>query len=274
MSPDPKQSLVYRVGAGLLGAGAGLVLWLLWYLVLTGAFALEPRAAIAWAAAVTVTFLWMHAVPMRWNRRLRTWSRLRWPPAGLGWTAALAPGLLLLLASLSVLLLALGLATPDQTPAPLAEFMERPWGALAFVAIATLAVPVMEEVGFRGWVQRPLERRIGAQAAIGVTAVLFAAVHLGSSLFPARVAGGLVLGHAVYATRSVWTGILLHASWNAGMFALGALLPDWDPTGAGWGTAAPALACALAGLLWCVWTVRRMEYRVAEERRRSATPAP
>lgn len=266
MKADRKQTAAERIGAGLLAAGAGLVLWLLWYLVLTGAFALEPRAAIGWAAAVTIAFLWMHAVPMRWNRRLRAWSRLRWPPAGIGWTAALAPGLLLLLGSLSTALLALGLATPDELPKPLAEFMERPWGPLAFVLIATTAVPVMEEVGFRGWVQRPLERRIGAQAAIGVAAVLFALAHLGSTLLPARVAGGLVLGHAVYATRSVWTGILLHAAWNAGMFAIGALFPEWDPTGAGWGTAGPALLGAAAGLLWCVWGVRRLEDRVRRGR--------
>ena len=267
MAEDPKRTAAYRVGTGLLAAGGGLVLWFLWYVVLTLSFAAAPLPAMAWAGAVTVAFLWVHAVPMRWNRRLRTWSRLRWPPPAFGWTHALAPGLLLLLVAVSVFLLALGLAVPDELPPQLAEFVEKPWGALAFVAIAVTAVPVLEEVGFRGWVQRPLERRLSPQPAIALASVLFAAAHLGSSLLPARLAGGLVLGYAVYATRSVWTGILLHAAWNGGMFVLDALLPDWDPTGTGWPSAAPALFCALAALLWCVWVLRQMEDRVRAGRR-------
>lgn len=266
MAEDPKRTLVYRVGTGLLAAGGGIVLWFLWYVVLTLAFLAEPLPAMAWAGAVTVAFLWAHAVPMRWNRRLRAWSRLRWPAAAAGWTLALAPGLLLLLVGASVFLLALGLAVPDELPPQLAEFVEKRWGALAFMAIAVVAVPVLEEVGFRGWVQRPLERRMGAQAAIGAASLLFALAHLGSTLLPARVAGGLVLGHAVHATRSVWTGILLHAAWNGGMFVLGALLPAWDPTGAGWRTAGPALAGTAVGLAACVWGVRRLEERVRARR--------
>lgn len=266
MRDDAGEGRGVRIGRALLAAGAGLVLWMLWYLVLSGAFAMEPRAGMGWAAAVTVAFVWLHGARLPWNRRLRTWSRLRWPPAGIGWTLALAPALLLLLVSLSVLLLALGLARPDEMPQPLLEFAERPWGGLAFVLIATTAVPVLEEVGFRGWVQRPLERRMGAQAAIGAASLLFALAHLGSTLLPARVAGGLVLGHAVHATRSVWTGILLHAAWNGGMFALGALLPEWDPTGTGWTTAGPALAGTAVGLAACVWGVRRLEERVRARR--------
>lgn len=266
MRKDAGEGGAQRIGRGILAAGAGLVLWFLWYLVLSGAFVMEPRAAMAWAGAVTVAFVWLHGARLPWNRRLRTWSRLRWPPSELGWTLALVPPLLLLLVSLSTLLLALGLARPDEWPQPLLDFMERPWGSVAFVLIATTAVPVLEEVGFRGWVQRPLERRMGAQAAIGAASLLFALAHLGSTLLPARVAGGLVLGHAVHATRSVWTGILLHAGWNGGMFALGAAFPEWDPTGAGWGTAGPALVGTLTGVAACVWGVRRLEERARARR--------
>lgn len=243
----------------MLAAAGGLVLWFLWQSLLLAGILMQPGPAAAWAGAVTVAFLWMHSVPMRWNRRLRVSSRLRWPPAGLAWTLALAPGLVVLVLGLTVFLLALGIATPDELGQPLLDFVERPGGAAAFAAIGVLAIPVVEEVGFRGWVQRPLERSLGAQAAIAATAVLFAAAHLGSSLFPARVAGGLVLGHAVYATRSVWTGILLHAAWNASMFGLDAVLPEWDPTGSGWRWAGPALAASVAALLWCVYAARRLE---------------
>lgn len=266
MERDPKRGAGYRVGMGVLAAAGGLVLWFLWQSVLLSSLFMHPGAAVGWAGAVTVGFLWIHGLPLRWNRRLRAWSRLRWPPAGIGWTLAVAPGLVLLLLGLTVLLLALGLASADELEPPVVEFLARPGGNLAFALIAVTAVPVVEEVGFRGWVQRPLERRIGAQAAIAVAAALFAAAHLGSSLLPARLAGGLVLGHAVYATRSAWTGILLHAAWNGAMFAVDALLPGWDPSGAGWRWAGPALGVSLAALLWCVWGVRRLEGAAARGR--------
>jgi membrane protease YdiL (CAAX protease family) len=259
VEPDGERGAVREGGMAVVAAAGGLVLWFLWQSVLLAGLRMEPGAAVAWAGAVTVFFLWMHGAPVRWNRRLRVQSRLRWPPRGLGWTAALAPGLLLLLLGATVSLLALGLATPDEFPPLLEDFAARPGGVAALVVIAVTAIPVVEEVGFRGWVQRPLERGIGPQAAIALTTAVFAAVHLGSSLLPARLAGGLVLGHAVYATRSTWTGILLHAAWNGGMFALDALLPAWDPSGAGWRWAGPAAVAALAALLWCVWAVRRLE---------------
>ncbi|HYW11351.1 MAG TPA: CPBP family intramembrane glutamic endopeptidase, partial [Longimicrobium sp.] len=75
---------------------------------------------------------------------------------------------------------------------------------------------------------------------------------------PVYLAGGLVLGHAVYATRSVWAGVLLHVAWNAGALAFGAAVPDWDPTGKGWAVAAPAAGVAALSLVWCAWGVRRM----------------
>jgi uncharacterized protein len=253
-----RETVAEGVGKGLIAAAGGLVLWFVWQNVLLGAVFLAPPVAVAWAAAVVGVFLWMHTAPMRWNRRLRVRSRLRWPPAGIGWTLALAPALVMLLLGLTVFLLALGLATPDEYGAPLRDFVARPGGGLALAVIAALAVPVVEEVGFRGWIQRPLERRIGAQAAIAITATVFAAVHLGSSLLPARLAGALVLGYAVYATRSTWTGIILHALWNGGMFALGAMLPEWDPSGAGWRWAAPALALSAVAALGCAAGLRKL----------------
>jgi membrane protease YdiL (CAAX protease family) len=242
-----------------VAAAGGLVLWLLWQSLLLAALYLPPPVAAAWAVAVVATFLWVHAARHRWNRRLRAWTRLRVPPPRPGATIALAVALVVLLHALTVALLALGLAVSDEFPPELLRFLERPGGGAAFFLLAVVAIPVVEEVGFRGWVQRPLERGMGPAVAIPLTAVLFAGMHLGSALFPVRLAGGLVLGQAVFATRSTATGIVLHAAWNASALALGALLPDWDPTGAGARWAAPALAAGGAALLACVWGVRRLE---------------
>jgi membrane protease YdiL (CAAX protease family) len=248
-----------RIAGGALAAAAGLLLWLLWQWLLLAPVAARasPAAVAGWAVAVGAAFLCFAGGRLGWNRRLRVHSRLRPPPAA-GATLALLPPLLLLLLSLTVLLLALELAVPDVYPEALMELLARSGGGAVFLLLAVGVIPVLEEVGFRGWVQRPLEPRIGPRAAILATAVVFALAHVGSSFFPARLAGGVVLGAAVHATRSVWTGIVLHAGWNGGMLVLAAAAPGWDPSGAGWGWAAPAAAGAVLGAAGCAYGVRRL----------------
>jgi uncharacterized protein len=239
-----------------------MLLVVLWSMLAFTAFLLPPAASLAWAIPLTVAFLWLHTARLRWNRPLRAWSRLRWPPPAPGPTALLAPGLFVLVLALAVFLLAAGLAQPDVHPEPVRRMLEQPWGALPFLFLVVVTAPVIEEVGFRGWIQRPLERRVGAGVAVAVSALLFGLAHLGSALLPARIAGGLVLAQSVHLTRSVWTGILLHSFWNAAMLVVGGLAPDWDPTGAGWRVAAPALLGALAGFGWCLGALRLLEARV------------
>jgi uncharacterized protein len=257
--PPPQHPPHRRTGVALLSVAAALLLLLVWSQLAAVALRLPPAAAIAWLLAVTGSFLLIHSRPWRWNRRLRARSRLRWPSPGPGWTAALAPGVFALVASLSVFLLAAGLARPDEYPEELHRFLERPWGGVAFVVLVVVTAPIIEEVAFRGWIQGTLERRLPAGAAVAIAAVLFAAMHVTSTLLPARIAAGLVLGHAVLLTRSVWTGVFLHASWNAGMVAAAALAPGWDPSGAGWATAGPALLGATVAAAWCLAALRGLE---------------
>ena len=89
--------------------------------------------------------------------------------------------------------------------------------------------------------------------------MLFALMHMQADAFPVRLAGGLVLGYAVYASRSLWAGLALHFSWNAGVLVL--VLLDWDadPTGKGWAWGGPAAALTLLCMVWCAWGVRKMQ---------------
>jgi membrane protease YdiL (CAAX protease family) len=161
--------------------------------------------------------------------------------------------------ALWTVLLALGLAHEADYGEKLEKWMAQPGGEAAFVVLTVAVAPLLEEFGFRGWIQRPVEQRLGAQPAIAVSALLFAIAHFQPDYLPVRLAGGLVLGHAVYATRSVWTGVALHLAWNGGALAFGAAVPDFDPTGKGWTWAAPAAGAALLSLVWCAWGVRRMQ---------------
>lgn len=72
-----------------------------------------------------------------------------------------------------------------------------------------LILPLAEELIFRGGLQRCL-RPLGVPAAIGLQAVLFAALH-GSLRAKCYALGmGLIFGWAAEATGSLGTGMVLH----------------------------------------------------------------
>lgn len=270
---DPTRTRTYRVGASLVAAALGLFAWMLWYVPLAFFFQLSPVLAIVGMVALTTLFLRVYALPARWNARARARSRVRrigpaWP-----WVALTAPAMAALSLGLWSVLLALGMATEVELAEEMKQFLARPGGDEAFWLLAVWAAPLLEEFGFRAWIQRPVERRLGPEAAIGFTAVLFSLAHLQLDAVPVRLAAGLVLGHAVYATRSIWTGVALHACWNAGVLGFGVAFPDFDPTGKGWRWAAPAAAVALASLLWCAWTVKRMQDETGRARPGARTAA-
>ena len=83
-------------------------------------------------------------------------------------------------------------------------------------AFVVLGAPVVEELFFRGLLQRALARRVGAAWAVVGSSVLFGLAHVGQVLaaLPALVAFGAVLG--VLASRSgrLGPGIVAHAAFN------------------------------------------------------------
>ena len=278
LDPNRHRTLSFRLGASLAAAAGGLLTWVLWELALEVSFVYQPWLAMGWMAVVAALFVRMYVVPARWNARGRARSRVRAPSLRTwSWVAATAPAMAALPLALWIVLLALGMAQETELPEPLQKFMQKPGGDVAFYLLAVGVAPLLEEFAFRGWIQRPIERRLGASAAIAISAVLFAAAHFQPDYLPVRLAAGLVLGHAVYATRSIWTGVALHGAWNAGVMAFGAAFPAFDPAGKGWAWAAPAAGVALLSLVWCAWGVRRMQDAAAAPRtgaRGAATGLP
>lgn len=89
--------------------------------------------------------------------------------------------------------------------------------------MATAAVT--EEVVFRGVIFRIVEERLGSWLALAISAVLFGLMHLAGSSQTSGAAelwgavaivlqGGLLLGAAYLATRSLWLPIGVHFAWN------------------------------------------------------------
>jgi membrane protease YdiL (CAAX protease family) len=94
------------------------------------------------------------------------------------------------------------------------------WIILVFVVC--IGAPLVEELFFRGLVQRRLIGRLGVVPGIAVASLLFGAAHLIAWSGPvtlayawAVAAGGLVLGASYHASGRLGTSIVAHAVFNA-----------------------------------------------------------
>lgn len=82
----------------------------------------------------------------------------------------------------------------------------------------SMVAGICEEIGFRGYMQTPLEQKYGPVVAISITSLVFVAVHLHQAW-----AGGilvhifiisLMIGYLAYATNSLLPGIIAHVSFD------------------------------------------------------------
>lgn len=89
-----------------------------------------------------------------------------------------------------------------------------------------LLIPITEELFFREFLQRNMQTQTTGFVAIGITSLLFAAIHLpyfewffgysNASIHHAYIAlfGGFVLGYVYLKSNSVGPSILMHMLWN------------------------------------------------------------
>jgi uncharacterized protein len=88
-----------------------------------------------------------------------------------------------------------------------------------WLAIAVVS-GTLEEVLFRGILQRHLEAVFGSWIALGITSALFGLGHIFNpdatwfAAFAIAVEAGILLGAAYMLTRRLWLAIGLHAAWN------------------------------------------------------------
>jgi membrane protease YdiL (CAAX protease family) len=158
----------------------------------------------------------------------------------------------------------------------------------AGVLVPALAVAILsgftEEIFFRGFFFRLTEKWLGTWAALGLSAALFGALHLGNpnATLLAAVAimleAGIMLAAIYMITRRLWAAIGVHAAWNftqGGIYGIpvsggemdGVLRPDIRGsdllTGGAFGAEAslPAIVVATAfGLLLLYVAWRRGQF--------------
>jgi membrane protease YdiL (CAAX protease family) len=174
-------------------------------------------------------------------------ERPRLAPAEL---ALLALGFVSLSHALSLVLTSLALRDTGTLAEidRVAEAARGPSRALLLLAVG-VAPALGEELLFRGLVQQAALRRLGAAAAVAISAGAFGLIHLDPVQSPAAFVLGLYLGSAVEIGRSLWAAVLchlvnnllamvpipwpfatagaVHAAWVVGLGALGLLVPLW-----------------------------------------------
>jgi len=89
--------------------------------------------------------------------------------------------------------------------------------------ISALSAGVCEEIGFRGYMQRPIEKRHGPLVAILVSSALFTLLHLTKGwallgMVPIVFGAGLLLGTLARASGTFWFGIMGHWLMDIGLF--------------------------------------------------------
>ena len=83
----------------------------------------------------------------------------------------------------------------------------------SFLALVIVA-PLTEELLFRGLILRTLLQRYSPLLAIGVSAFLFAVLHMNPWQFINPLAVGALFGWWCWRTRSLWPGLVGHAAMN------------------------------------------------------------
>jgi len=81
--------------------------------------------------------------------------------------------------------------------------------------VAALVPGICEEITFRGLIQEGIRATYGPKAAVVITSILFAAIHLSIWNFAALVIIGMFLGILKEKTGSIWPGAAAHTVNNA-----------------------------------------------------------
>ncbi|MEJ0055912.1 MAG: type II CAAX endopeptidase family protein [Bacteroidota bacterium] len=97
-----------------------------------------------------------------------------------------------------------------------------PYMVIPFLLKLSVVAGISEEVGFRGYMQFPLEKKFGKGAAILITTLFFIIAHLGHLeflyLIPIYILYSFMLGVIAHYTKSLLPSILLHSVFDFTVF--------------------------------------------------------
>lgn len=103
----------------------------------------------------------------------------------------------------------------DDSARELADKATQPVGVVLLVLIVVIGAPIVEELFFRGLLQRSLLRRVAPVLAVAISALVFGVTHFQLLQFPALVAFGAILGFLALRTGRLGPSIVAHMAFNA-----------------------------------------------------------
>ena len=91
------------------------------------------------------------------------------------------------------------------------------WTSWSLILMGSLVAGICEEIGYRGYMQAPLEQKYGPVASISITSLVFVVVHLHQAWASGPVLVQLfitsfMIGYLAYATKSLIPGIIAHVT--------------------------------------------------------------
>lgn len=104
--------------------------------------------------------------------------------------------------------------TPSNRAQTLIDRIDTPIEVAALVLFVAVGAPVVEELFYRGLIQRALVDRFGAIAGVTVTGVVFGAVHFSVIEFPALTLAGIAFGALYQHTGRLAAPMIAHVTFN------------------------------------------------------------
>ena len=91
------------------------------------------------------------------------------------------------------------------------------WTSWSLILMGSLVAGICEEIGYRGYLQTPLEQKHGPVAGISITSLVFVVIHLHQAWASGPVLVQLfvtsfMIGYLAYATNSLIPGIIAHVT--------------------------------------------------------------
>jgi membrane protease YdiL (CAAX protease family) len=216
--------IIQAVLLGIVVAAVGGAPWVLFVQVNA-----KFSPSVPWAAAAMAEWLylywryfsgagWPHSTAKTRQDRFRRVAL----PKHIWWWALLSGtlGVVSLIALELAVLRMVRLPVPAQQPVPHIPL----YSLVPLAVLSAFAAGIPEEVGFRGYMQVPLERRHGARFAILVVALVFTLAHLNhglSVLLLFDFAFGVVFGMLAWLSQSLLPAMILHCLSDVILFVWG-----------------------------------------------------
>ena len=226
--------LVRAIIGGLGMAALGTIPW-----ALLGWANLTWLPSVPWTAPIVVAHLWLFwryaggegwprstSAERRENRRANAVNGEMW---GMAMLAGLL-GLFTIVAMMGVMSRMVEIPGEIRVDTSRLSFLT----LLYLITASAIVSGVVEEVSYRGYLQRPIERRFGFVVALLVSGLLFGVMHfthpgVGLSLLPYYLVVSAVYGGLACLTDSVYPSMALHAFGNFfGSVGLLAGRGDWS----------------------------------------------